>query len=86
MDNLRLPKLDSAIGRGINTAIQGFLGAIVLIATGIVGAIVQTTGCADAVVTSITSSAVQIAATFGVSAGLVSLLVNTFIRKDVKNF
>lgn len=85
MKDLRLPKLDSAIGRGLNTALQGFLGALVLIATGIIGAILQTTGCADAVVTSLTDSAIQIAATFGVSAGVVSLVSNMFLRKDVNN-
>jgi hypothetical protein len=86
MNNLRLPKLDSAVGRGLNTALQGFIGALVLIVTGVIGAVLNTAGCADAVINSLTDSAVQIAGTFGISAGIVSLLLNLALRKEVKNY
>lgn len=72
---------DSALARGLRTAIQAIVGFIV----GLVATVWAVPGVPQAVSTYMTGHAVQLALTVGLPAGLVAFLWNV-LRKDVPNF
>ena len=77
-------KFNGTLYKGLMTALQGFVAAIVLIATGVFTAVQGTPGCFDAVVDSLTQSGVQIAALFGVGSGVASFVMNIVINKYIR--
>lgn len=81
----KLPNQDSATGRGIKTAIQTIVGALIVFGTGLVTTINGVPGCPDAVLNYFRDNVVQLVGSLGVSAGFVTFIWNLF-RKDVKNY
>lgn len=82
---MNLPKQDSAVGRGIKTSAQGFIGAVLAILIGLITVIHNVPGCGEAVAKFAQDNIVLIAGGFGVSSGTVSVIWNLF-RKDVPNY
>lgn len=81
----RLPRQDSATGRGFKTGLQTFIGVGVVFITGLIGVIKGVPGCGDAILNFLQANLVQVASLFGISSGVVSFIWN-FLRKDVSNY
>lgn len=77
-------QFNGTLYKGLMTALQGFVAAVLMIATGVFAAVQGTPGCFDAVVASLTSSGIQIAALFGVGSGVASLVMNVLINKYIR--
>lgn len=84
--DINLPKKDSATWRGAITSLQGFAGALVVLATGLIATINGVPGCGEAIVEFIKSNWLLISGSFGLSTGVASFIWNFFFRKDVKNY
>lgn len=86
MNNLRLPKKDSSTFRGLVTSAQGFFAVLFVLGTGLIGVIKGVPGCGEAVATYLQDNAIQYAVVLGLPAGLVSFVMNVFLRKEVKTY
>lgn len=82
---MKLPNQDSATGRGVKTAVQAFISALIVFSTGFIGVIQSVPGCSEAVVGFLQDNAVQYALLLGIPAGIVAFVMN-FFRKDIKNY
>jgi hypothetical protein len=71
---------DTAVARGIRTAIQAAAGFII----GLFTTIWAVPGVPDAIYQYLTGNAVKLAIAVGIPAGVVALVWN-LLRKDVKN-
>lgn len=86
MADLRLPKQDSATGRGLKTAAQAGIGTLVLSALMTLAVNVwNVPGVPDVVIEWVKSNAIQIAVAVGLPSGIVGVLWN-LPRKNVPNY
>lgn len=71
---------DSALARGIRTALQAFIGFLV----GLLTTVWAVPGVPAAVLAYLQSNSLQLALAFGIPAGIVGFVWNV-LRKDVPN-
>lgn len=83
--NLKLPKQDSATGRGIKTGIQSIIGTSITLAAGLFLVIKGVPGCPEAIVKYAMDNFVIIAGAIGFSSGAAGFIWNV-LRKGVKNY
>ncbi len=84
--DIRLPKTDSATGRGLKTALQ----ALVTFFIGLIIVVANVPGVTDAVVAYTKDHIVEVIVAFGVpmtvGTGLTSFIYNWLFRSDVKTY
>lgn len=85
MDNLRLPKQDSATGRGIKTGLQAVIGTLVAFIVGLVLAVLNVPGVNEAILQYVEAHLIQTLLTIGIPAGLTGFVWN-LLRKGVSNY
>lgn len=81
MDDLRLPKSNSATVSGLRATAITTVSAFLVFSTGLWTVLHSIPGCSDAVINYITSNAVQLALMLGVPTGLVTLVVGILTPK-----
>ena len=72
---------DTALMRGVRTAIQAFIGVVV----GLFTTIWSVPGVSEATVHYLGENALPLALAFGIPAGIASFIWN-YLRKDVPNY
>lgn len=83
---MKLPKQDSATGRGLKTGAQAGIATLVLTAIGSLAISVwNVPGVPDVVIKWAQDNAFQLAGGIGLSSGLVGYIWN-LLRSDVKNY
>ena len=82
----RLPKIDSATGRGLKTTAFSAVSAFVIFSTGLLSVIQGVPGCSEAVVSYIQTNALQLALLMGIPAGIFSFVWNMVMRQDEKAY
>lgn len=85
MNDLRLPKQDSATGRGIKTGVQAVIGTLVAFATGLILAVLNVPGVNEAILDYVQKNLIQTLLVIGVPAGLTGFVWN-LLRKGVSNY
>lgn len=81
MDNLRLPKANSATVKGLKSGLWGTISAVILLGIGLVGALKGVPGCSEAVTDFIKNNYIEIAAVFGGTSGVVGFIGNALNPK-----
>lgn len=81
MADIKLPKQDSATGRGLKTAAQAMIGFTV----GLVAVVWAVPGVPQAVLDYVQNNAIQVLLLVGVPSGLTSFIWN-LLRKNVKTY
>lgn len=76
MDNLRLPKANSATVKGLKTTAWSFIGAVITLATGLWLAVGNVPGCSEAITDFGRTHLIEIAGLFGLSSGVVGFIGN----------
>lgn len=82
---VRLPKQDSATGRGLKTGVQTFIGTTIALVATVGAAANGVPGCSDAIINSIKDNLLLISGGSGVSSAAVAFIWN-LLRSDVKNY
>lgn len=85
MNDLRLPKQDSATGRGIKTGLQAVIGTLVAFFVGLILAILNVPGVNEAILQYVQVHLVEVLLTIGIPAGLTGFVWN-LLRKGVSNY
>ena len=83
--NLKLPKQDSATGRGIKTGVQSIIGTAITLIAGLLLVINGVPGCPEAIIKFAMDNFLIIAGAIGLSSGATGFIWNVF-RKGVKNY
>lgn len=86
MDNLRLPKVDSATGRGLKTTLWTFIGTSITLGTALWLAIDTVPGCSDAIISFAKGHFIEIAGLFAVPSGVVGFAANVLNPKVKENY
>ena len=84
--NLRLPKTDSATGRGLKTTLWSFIGSTIVLGTTAWAAISGVPGCPEVITNFVRDNLIEIALALSVPSGVISFVYNWLGRSSVRTY